>query len=136
MRLPERIDVATFRALVNHGRRRMFLACLSEGEDYKQQVEMIGQLGETFVGLVRFYLVTNEDVGIRQALGVQGAPMFIGFANGSEVFRILGNTEFEELALNCRRLFDDTPVGFARTEVGGADGSGDGESCRSRGFSS
>lgn len=76
----------------------VLLACLHNGDGYMKQKKMLEEAALRLSYTVRMYIVKDEVLKfIRNAYDVPGTPTYIVLKKGSEVDRLLGQTDVETL---------------------------------------
>jgi thioredoxin-like negative regulator of GroEL len=92
------IGMEAFEDLVRKEKSPLFLACVSEGIDYPEQIKSVTNINEKYCHLIKVCLLNpddNENFGCRH--GMDGTPTFYIFHNGREIDRFLGMADKKSL---------------------------------------
>lgn len=92
------IGLDNFRVKVTHERRPVLMACIYRGYEFEKQMEVLGQLCDTYNDVMKLYYIDEDDRKIfMKTFNISGTPTYILFQNGQEIDRLLGNADVDTL---------------------------------------
>ena len=103
------INLDNFDSEISEEERTVLLAYIRSDYEYKDQTEVLDAVSKKYGDTIKVCLLDENTVdALRERLGIEGDPTFIGFNNGKEKGRLLGKVDAETaISFVSNKLFSD-----------------------------
>ena len=92
-----KIGVENYKEEISDEKKLVLLAYISKGCDYKDQMDVLKSLSESYAERLKVCLLDENLNGLFQSLDIDGSPTFILLHGGEKKGRTLGKADIETL---------------------------------------